>query len=124
MTFSVSAIMLGNSDPNRWKEDYEDPLQEVLQAQKLGDVVRIVSGEAREDPFQKTLTDIGLAGITGSGSLVSTEEPFFVIDFELKNLDTALQLAKTKLQSLGAEEGSVLQYEMDDEVVTLPINDQ
>ena len=79
---------------------YEDPLDEFLQAQHIGEV-------------------------TGGGTMQNKDGSieFVGVDIDLADLGDALQIARKKLIELGAPRGSVFEYQQEGKKVVLPFYD-
>lgn len=72
-------------------------------------------GDKYEDPLQEMLDAENLGEITGGGTMQEkTGEILFVgIDIELTDFERGIPLVARKLQELGAPPGSTLEYQVD-----------
>lgn len=72
----------------------------------------VARGSKYEDPLDAALKSAGLGGVNGGGSLLDAQRQVESVDVEiaLRDLDGALQLARTTLLTLGAPGGSLLLF--------------
>ena len=80
---------------------YEDPLDDALKMEKLGEV-------------------------TGGGSSLSKENKieWVGVDVDLIDLDRGLPFLKRKLIELGAPKGSTLEYQLNGSKIEVPVHNQ
>ena len=92
-------------------------------AKILDQVGPIDRGEKYEDPLQEVLDAEALGEITGGGTMQekSGKILFVGIDIELTDLERGIPLIARKLHELGAPPGSTLEYEVDGKKVSHPI---
>lgn len=81
-------------------------------------------GDKYEDPLQDLLDAEGLGEVTGGGTLQDKSGTILHvgIDIELTDLDRGIPLVAQKLRELGAPAGSTLEYQIDGKNVSHPIN--
>jgi hypothetical protein len=92
-------------------------------AKILDDVGPMDRGEKYEDPLQDVLDAEGLGELTGGGTMQdkSGKVLFVGIDIELTDLGRGIPIVARTLQELGAPPGSTLEYEVDGQKVSHPI---
>jgi hypothetical protein len=91
-------------------------------AKILDQVGPIDRGEKYEDPLQEMLDAESLGEVTGGGTMQQEGIIVFVgIDVELTDLDRGIPLVAQKLHELGAPPGSTLEYEVGGKKVSHPI---
>ena len=93
---------------------------------KIYDTVMLIDrGTKYEDPLNELLQEQNLGEVTGGGTMQNKDGSiqYIGVDIELTNLDDALQVSRKKLRELGAPKGSVLEYEQDGKQIVLPIHD-
>lgn len=79
-------------------------------------------GVKYEDPLQEALEEEGLGDITGGGTMQEKGKILFIgIDIELTDLGRGIPLVAQKLHELGAPPGSTLEYQVDGRKVAHPI---
>ncbi len=82
-------------------------------------------GEKFADPLYAALQEHGFGDLTG-GSGQQAEHggmAWISIDIRLVNLGDALEFTRRTLQELGAPPGSEIEYTVDGQTVTRPIDD-
>ena len=75
-------------------------------------ILPVARGAKYEDPLDAALRGAGLGRVNGAGSLLNAQRQVVSVDVEiaLRDLDGALQFARTTLLSLGAPAGSLLLF--------------
>jgi hypothetical protein len=76
-----------------------------------------------EEPLNEALVRAKLGRVTGGGSVQGTDGriEWVSLDIQLVDAGRALQFTRRKLWELGAPVGSVLKYNFEDGVATVPI---
>lgn len=95
----------------------------VAIAQIAEALLPVARGTKYEDPLDGALKRAGLGSVTGGGSLLGAQRQVRSMDVELalRDLEGALQFARTTLLSLGAPTGSLLLFVRDGRARALDI---
>jgi hypothetical protein len=106
----------GTSSPSASDETAFDP-QQFIYVMLPGDIQPIARGERFEDPLEKILQDQRLGTISGGGSQMDDPYPdgrprvaFCGLDVEVTDRDAALPVIRSSLVSLSAPTGTELHY--------------
>jgi hypothetical protein len=112
----------GEPHPPTSESDMSDDLHFVY-AKILEAIDPLDRGDKYEDPLQEMLDAEGLGEVTGGGTMQekSGQVAFVGIDIELTDLSRGIPLVARMLQQLGAPPGSTLEYELDGQTVSHPI---
>ena len=80
-------------------------------------------GRKYADPLQEALEERGCGEVSGGGTETSADGQvaWIGLDIELSDLQGALDLTRRRLRELGAPPGSVLEYQVGDQDVVVPI---
>lgn len=84
----------------------------IVVAQIAEAILPVARGSKYEDPLDAALKGAGLGSVNGGGSLLDAHRQVESVDVEiaLRDLDGALQFARTALLALGAPGGSLLLF--------------
>ena len=84
----------------------------IVVAQIAEAILPVARGSKYEDPLDAALKSAGLGSVNGGGSLLDAQRQVESVDVEiaLRDLDGALQFARTTLLTLGAPGGSLLLF--------------
>ncbi len=99
--------------------------EHLVRAKLVGDLAMRDLGEKFADPLYAALQEHGFGDITG-GSGQQAEDggmEWISIDIRLSNLGDALDFTRRTLQELGAPPGSEIEYTVDGQTITQPIDD-
>ena len=74
-------------------------------------------------PLDEALQSRGFGCVTGGGTQMSADNTvaWFGLDLELSNLEEALEFTRKQLRKLGAPRGSVLEYRIGEQRMSLEI---
>ena len=99
--------------------------EHLVRARLVGDLPMLALGERFADPLYIALQEHGFGRITGGNGQQNEagQMEWISIDIQLVNLDEALAFTRRTLQELGAPPGSELEYTLDGQTVTQPIDD-
>lgn len=80
-------------------------------------------GEKYEEPLDRDLEAQGLGMVVGGGTQMAREGgiEWIGIDIDLSDLDRGIEFTRRRLRELGAPPGSVLEYRMGDQKITVEI---
>jgi len=94
-------------------------------AKILDPVLPMERGEKYEDPLNEMLHEQHIGEITGGGTMQRKDGSieYVGVDIELMNLDSALEATRAKLRELGAPKGSALEFRRDGQDVVVAIHD-
>ena len=94
-------------------------------AKLVGNLPMLELGERFADPLYVALQERGFGHITGGNAQQNEagQTEWISIDIHLVNLDEALDFTRRILQKLGAPPGSEIEYIVDGQTLTQPIND-
>ena len=97
----------------------------LVHAKLLGEMPMLALGEKFADPLYAALQEHGYGDLTGGDGQQDEagRVEWLGIDIRLVNLDDALEFTRRTLQMLGAPPGSELQYTIDGQTCTRPIDD-
>jgi hypothetical protein len=109
-----------STDENHISADLHFVYAKILEA-----IDPLDRGDKYEDPLQEMLDAEGLGEVTGGGTMQekSGKVGFVGIDIELTDLSRGIPLVARMLQQLGAPPGSTLEYELDGQSISHPIGD-
>lgn len=94
---------------------------------KIQDTVKpIERGAKYEDPLDEALKKQHLGEVTGGGTMQKKDGAieWIGVDIQLVDLSEALTFTKQKLRELGAPKGSVLEFKRDGKDVVEPIHER
>ena len=99
--------------------------EHLVHAKLLGEISMTELGERFADPLYAALQERGLGDLTGGGGQhdEAGRLEWLSIDIRLVNLGDALEFTRRTLQKLGAPPGSELQYTVNGQTFTQPIDD-
>ena len=80
-------------------------------------------GERYEDPLGEDLEAQGLGMVTGGGTQLAKDGgiEWIGIDIDLADLDRGIEFTRQRLRELGAPPGSVLEYRLGEQKITVEI---
>ncbi len=88
-------------------------------------------GEKYEDPLQEMLEAEGIGEVSGGGTMLSAPDEngekhilFCGVDVDLIDLDRGITFLREAMRKLGAPDGTVLEFLIDGEPHEVPIYDQ
>lgn len=104
----------------------EQAYPHIITARLKAHIEPIDRGEWYEDPLSEVLEKNRMGEVTGGGSALGDDFKIMHADLEiaLANLGTALQLTRDCLEKLGVPVGSELIYEADSEVKSIPFGNR
>ena len=97
----------------------------LVRAKLVGDLAMRDLGEKFADPLYAALQEHGFGSITGGDGQQNAagQMDWVSIDIRLVNLDDALAFTRRTLRRLGAPPGSEIEYTVDGQTFTHPIDD-
>ena len=98
--------------------------EHLVRAKLVGDLPMLTLGEKFADPLYAALQEHGFGHLTGGNAQQNEagRTEWISIDIHLVNLDDALAFTRRILQKLGAPPGSELEYTLNGETITQPID--
>jgi hypothetical protein len=104
MTGTTTAVPTREADPERFPHTVIARIPEHIEP--------VDRGQRYEDPLTQALASVDLGMVTGGGTQLTPESEIAHVDLEiaLANLDSAVDLVKQTLESMGAPVGSQLLF--------------
>jgi hypothetical protein len=97
----------------------------IVSAKIMDSVLPMERGSKYGKPLDQALQSHGYGQVTGAGTQMSANKSvtWVTLDLELANLKDALEFTRLHLRELGAPAGSLLEYRVGNNQITLPINE-
>jgi hypothetical protein len=101
----------------------ESEMKHFVFVKIMEDILPMARGAKYEDPLDQALEAARLGVVTGGGTQMGEGNTiaWVGIDLALADLDGAVQFARQRLRELGAPAGSVLEYHVGDEKISVAI---
>ncbi len=122
--FIILGIMRFSQEQRRKKELKSKPRGYFVFAKILDSIAPMERGVKYEKPLNAALQAVGFGEVTGGGSQISRDNShieWIGVDIELSNLEGALAFTCKYLLALGAPSGSVLEYRIGEQKMTVQI---